>query len=272
MFAPRFYPERFFPRRYFPGGTAGPWVDLAVARAQWFDQYDGSGVEVNIGYASDNTTNTVFAAQFGQGVEGLAWTARASRSNNGTVTFDAPAGKYLGYVRSTRTGTSGKAVSDIYGFTISNSLGGVDDELYYRCMLWAQSEIVALGLSHLDGDNTLIMKLPWRAVKQLGPGGVLITPTNEVVAPRDNLRYEIGYRVQITTVRATNQALNEPNRLDVAWRRQIEHWFSEQAPATLPQVKRTLVQPGPIILPAGFQSQYDVGAFVLTFYANRPRA
>jgi hypothetical protein len=135
--------------------VVGPSVTLAAPHAQWADQYDGSGVEVNIGYASDNTTNTVFAAPFGQGVEGLTWTSCASRSNNGIVSFSAPAGKYLGYVRSTRTGTSGKAVSDIYGFTISNAIGGVDDELYYRCMLWAQSEIVALGLSHLDGDNTM---------------------------------------------------------------------------------------------------------------------
>jgi hypothetical protein len=270
MFAPRFYPARFFPRRYFPG-TAGPWVDLAVPRFRVEDAQDGTGT-VTIAHASDGTTNTLWAWKFGAGVAGIAPASLGNRTGNGTLTITPEQGRYQGYVKSTKAGTSGRSVSEIVGFVISDSLGGVDDELYYRCMLWAQSEIIALGLLHLDGDNTLIMKLPWRAVKQLGPGGVLITPTNEIVAPRDNLRYEIGYRVQITTVRATNQALNEPNRLDVAWRRQIEHWFSEQAPASLTQVKRTLVQPGPIILPAGFQSQYDVGAFVLTFYANRSRA
>lgn len=253
----------------FTEGLYGPYVVLASPRFKALDSRDGTGAVVTIVNATAGTTNTLYGWRFGADCGSIVQQSLGSRSGNGTMTVDGTAGRYLGYLKSTKAGTSGIAVSDIVPFTISDSLGEIDDELYYRCCVWAREAIVALGLTSLTDANTVILKLPWRAIKQVGSAGVIVTPTGENVRYRDNARYEVGYKIQVTTFRATNHKLDETGRLDIAWRRTIQQWFSEQSPVTPAGVKRTQVQPGPIILPAAFAAQYDVGAFVLTCWANR---
>jgi len=232
------------------------------------DQFDGSTATATI-LGSTGATNLVYTTTFGVAVADYDWTLSATISGNSSGTITLSAGSYLAYVKATLGAEV--ACSPPVAFEITDG-SDVSDIPHYEACQGIQQAVQGLGLPNLASDRVVIQKLPYRAVKAIGDSGVIITPVTGSRQPRDQARDLVTYRVQITYFRASNQHLDRNIREDLKWKEAVENYLSEAPPAGLSSFHRVEILPGPVVIPAAFESHYDVGATVAACHAYRTRA
>jgi hypothetical protein len=111
-------------------------------------------------------------------------------------------------------------------------------------------------------------------LKELGDigVGVIACPVTETRAPGpDFARDTIGYRTQLALFRTSNQSLTAHLRDDLIWRERIIDTLTEQPPAGADGAYLSLVTPGMVVDPTGFESQIDLGAVTVAISSQETR-
>lgn len=228
------------------------------------DNGDGTGGVVTIAGSTVGSTNTFFAAPWSGGFISAAFVSYGSRTGNGTLAVALVSGYYWGLVRSS---LSGQIVDSLpVGFRISSG----DQAVYYRCLEAVAARLATLGLGGIAGSSIVIRKTPWN--RNLATPGIFVTPSSEVpIEPATNARDDIGYGVQLTVVRASNQDVSANLAAELSWREQISRAFRESALAGVDEIYTVRFEPGPVIDAASFAAQYDVQTLVLRCVARETR-
>lgn len=227
------------------------------------DNGDGTGATATIAGSSPGSTNTVYTAPWSGGIGGAEWTNQGSRVGDGMLSLAIESGAYWAYVQSTLAGES--VVSTLVG--VSATAGG--ESVWERCLTAVAAKLQALSLAGIASSSIVVRKLPWNR-NQIMPG-LFVTPTQETLSPATNLRDDVGYGVQLTLVRPSNQDLSADLSTELAWREQVSRAFRESALADVDEVFTVRIEPGPIIDPASFAAQYDVQTLVVRCVAREAR-
>lgn len=227
------------------------------------DNGDGTGAMATIAGSSLGATNTVYTAPWLGGLAAATWTSQGSRVGDGTLNLAVDVGAYWAYVQSTLAGES--AVSAVVGFHATSG----NESVWERCLAAVAAKLQGLSLSGIAPSSIVVRKLPWNR-NQIMPG-LFVTPTQETLSPATNLRDDVGYGVQLTLVRASNQELTESLSTELSWREQISRAFRESALAGVDEVFTVRIEPGPIVDPASFAAQYDVQTLVVRCMAREIR-
>jgi hypothetical protein len=143
------------------------------------------------------------------------------------------------------------------------------ESVFERCLNAVAARLQAISLSGIAASSIVVRKLPWNR-NQIMPG-LFVTPAKETIEPATNLRDDVGYGVQLTLVRASNQELSTNLGAELTWREQISRAFREQALAGVAEVYTVRVEPGPVFDAASFANQYDVQTLVLRCVARETR-
>lgn len=148
--------------------------------------------------------------------------------------------------------------------------GQVIDAVADRCR--------SLGLDAIADTSIVVRKVPWN--RSLTAPGMFVTLGSKVVSTTGyggliatNQSNVVGYGVQVTLLRASNQEL----ALDDAWllwRERVEDAFQPTTSPPLPAVtdiETILIEPGPTLDPGLFAAGYDVQALVVRAVGRRRR-
>lgn len=226
----------------------------AAPTVTYVDDANGTSVTATIAGSDAGSSNAVLISNWTGGFINPPYASVATRVGDGTVSVPATPGMYFSVVRST---LSGVALSLPGGFRATDGV----DAIHYQCCEAVQAFIQALALTGISSDKVLIRKFPRN--RDAMAVGCYITPLRETRAPVDTGRDEMGYRVQVTLVQASDGDLTSNLATELLWRQRITLGMSEKPLTGVEEIHSVIVDPGPVVIPSAFLQQYDISVILL---------
>lgn len=220
------------------------------------DNADGTGATATITGATPGRTVTLYAQKWSGGMTAADWAEAGSRIGDGTVSLPLGTGYHWVY--------ASDGVDSLSAVKAVRATDGADP-LHWQCLQAVQATIQALALDGIASGNVVIRLLPWRS---LPCPGIVITPIREPRTPADNARDLVSWSVQVSTVAEKSNQDTEADaafRAQLDWRQRIANAFSQQPLAGVAEAYSCTVETGPVVIPAAFGQNYDIGALVLRF-------
>lgn len=236
------------------------------------DSADSTGAIATVTGGDSDAANTIYTLQWCKTTLLGEWTLAGARVGPGDVALGLDKGIYFGHVVSAVSGAP--VVSRVIQFGVTDGL----DPIHYRCLLAMKDMVLALSLPGIVEENTEVQKYPVRIKEVLKARsgsaaiGAIVSPISETRTRHDNNRDELGYGVQVALFRASNQQLQEGLPEDLGWREQLSDALSQTLFPGVPEIHTVDCQPGPIMMPEAFGSQYDVSATMFRCYTNKRNA
>lgn len=254
--------------------TAPTAPTLAIA-----DNGDGTGGVATISGGDSGSTHTVYS-QLVDGELGTAasWTARGSRTGNGTITLSpAPTADKYYWWHAKATSSGGTAVSNLVYQNITSGALAV----HYQCLVATQARIQGLSLSGIANGSILVQKVPvapsdlWGASpKTYQFPGILITPLGSERMAADegtNVRDDVGYPVVVSILDADNRHATANHARNLLWRQKIARAFRNQRLPGVSEIIRAVIEPGPVIDIAKWGENYFHSALTIRFTSREVR-
>jgi hypothetical protein len=225
------------------------------------DNADGTGLTATVAGANSTAEVNVYTAAWNGGFLATAFALAGTRTGNGDVALPVSLGYHWVVAIATDEKHGSVEASVLLGARATDGT----DPLHWQCLLGAQSLIQALSLEGLAEENVQIQLLPWR---DLPSPGVILTPLRDPRAPNDNARDKISWHVQAALIVAkSNQTKDNEDAIKriLDWRFRISNSFSEQSLTGVEDAYTCHVDCGPVVIPAGFEQNFNLSAFTLRF-------
>lgn len=240
-------------RRGGGSGSATPPDSPTITVA---DNADGTGGVVTITGSTVGATNTVYSQAVDGDLGTAAWVDQGDRTGNGVVAVDPGDGYYWWQVISSNA--NGTAASNLVYQPMTDGANSI----HYRCLLAVQSRIQVLSLAGVANDSVRIQPFP--IPRDFGTGltyslpCVLVSPYGNERADEGqgtNIRDDFGYPIPVAMIAANNHSLAVENA-KLKWREQIIRAFQNQRLPGVAESIRSIVEPGPVVVPADWTKQY----------------
>ena len=223
------------------------------------DNADGTGAVATVAGATVGTTNTVYVSNWPL----TTFTSGGSRTSDGEVALTLSNGPHLAYISSALSGVTN--VSNMVHFRTTDT----DEAVWKECLDATRDMIIGLSISGLDSDSVVVRKLPWN--REPLSEGVFIHPVTERYGKGTNVRDDIGYGVQVTMIKASNQNLTSNLNTVLTWRRTISSALRRGVSTFgVAEVYNLTIEPAAVYLPEAFLKNYDVGAVLVRCHSREP--
>lgn len=247
-------------------------IDQAPLALALVDNGDGTGLVATVTGSAGGSTNELVYARHYDGILSAQFTVLGTRTGDGTIPGALPVGDYWLFLVS----TNGSTVEStrVRGFRATN---GDPDSVFFRILQSVQSRLRTLSLAGISPDDILWRKFPWNRKEDSRPG-IYVTPVKETGEGGTNLTDRLGYGIQVTTVRASNNHLTNNLDVELSWRQAQRRGFDITPYAhggavlmSVPECYEIDFEPGPVIDYGSFVSNLDANAFVLRVKCEEPR-
>lgn len=237
------------------------------------DNADGTGAVVTVAGSTSGSTNAILAAQWAGGFVGQSYASYGSRTGDGTVTLALGPGYWHVYCRSTKAALDG-AVSLVGGVRVTEG----EEAVWFQCLDAIVAKLQALSLPPpWQSEPIVSRRFPWNrgTITPDIKAGIFVPPLSDQYRQSTNQSDDWGLGCQVTAVQASNMGLVSGMSAHLLCRQQLVNALlpvaGQAALAGVSDVMNVIIEPGPVIDPAAFQNQYDVGAIVARCITRQAR-
>lgn len=222
------------------------------------DKQDGTGGLFTISGTTGSAQNTLLMSRYHGSETQREFAVVGSRTGNGTVTFNGPAGCYMAHVASTN-GT----VLDLSTPKIVRVTDGAMS-LYERVLEATREYVLSLGLVGVspDPDWHIIAKTGAKLNEALKGSNeaVYYLPTKEEIDGRDNLYMSVMFPVEVVIYSKTAATLYRglPDLLRA--REELLNSFRSIPFDAVPEIHTVDVEPGMVVDPHSWGSGMEVSS------------
>jgi hypothetical protein len=223
------------------------------------DQEDGTGATATVSGGDADATHTIYVSVW----PGGSFADEGDRVGNGTVDLSLTTGPYWAYCEASND--YGTASSDMVAFRVTDG----SESVLYQCLEAVRDVIRGLSLAGVSSDDIVFRKLPWD--REIDHPGVIVYPAPEAVQGATNLRDDVGYAIQVATIRVSNHDLVVGLDVTSLWRQQIRRALHAKPLSGVSEVYTARVEPKEVTWGPGFQNMYDVGLLTVRLIAREPQ-
>jgi hypothetical protein len=237
------------------------------------DHGDDTGATATIALSETEAINTVYVQRFSGETTVPAWQSAGTRSGNGDVQLDLPAGHYFAYVASSSDAIT--MVSTVAYFVVTDGV----EALHARCLDAVQARIRALALSGLQHDRVIVQKFPLErnvtGESGVGLPAIVVSPRRAAMPPTVGTNHfdDVHYDVQVSIFDRDNQEPTLEANLDrqLLWREQIARAFRNQRLVGVPQIINAEVDPTDELSKDGWKHQLMISTLLVRFTSRETR-